>query len=201
MAKTKRKSGAARQAEIIDVALALAAKVGPDRLTTQSLADEIGISQPAIFRHFPSKAAIWRAVAENIAQKMKAEITRVRNPNAPAAKQLQAEVLAQLKFISDTPAVPAILFSRELHAENEALRLYFSNLMASRHQAFSDLIRQEIDAGGFRPNLNPSDGSYLILAFIQGLAMRWSLNARAFDLVAEGEKLLEVQFSAFQNTD
>ncbi|NQU72072.1 MAG: TetR family transcriptional regulator C-terminal domain-containing protein, partial [Rhodospirillales bacterium] len=82
--------------------------------------------------------------------------------------------------------------------ENEKMRAFFAGLMAGRQRRFSKLVAAEIAAGGFRKSLDPDDAAYLILALIQGLAMRWSLNARGFDLVAEGQRLLDLQLTSFK---
>jgi len=52
--------------------------------------------------------------------------------------------------------------------------------------------------GRLREQLDPDDAAYLILALIQGLAMRWSLSARNFDLVEEGIRLLDLQLDGFK---
>jgi len=107
-------------------------------------------------------------------------------------------VLGHLGFLQKTPAIHAILFSRELHSENEKLRTFFAALIASRQRHFAKLIDAEIAAGRFRETLDADDAAYLILALIQGLVMRWSLNARGFDLVAEGQRLLDLQLDGFK---
>lgn len=193
----KRKSAEERKKEIVLTAIKLAGDVGPDRLTTQHLADAIGISQPAIFRHFPTKEAIWQAVAQEIARTMKANAALSVNDAMNPLQRLQAMLSGHLEFMQATPAVPAILFSSELHAENAGLREYFAGLTSGRHRAFSNLISTQIEAGQFRSDLVADDAAYLILALVQGLAMRWSLNARNFDLVEEGSRLLELQLQAF----
>ncbi|MEE9389233.1 MAG: TetR/AcrR family transcriptional regulator [Paracoccaceae bacterium] len=199
MTTRKRKSGVERKSEIVDTAIGIASELGPDRLTMQHLADKIGISQPAIFRHFPTKSDVWQSVAERIAQLLQGAAKGAGRAGQSPAQQLKSQVAAQLGFIQNNPAIPAILFSRELHAENESLRRFFAGLMAGRHRTLSGLIQQEITRGGFRADLDPDDAAYLILTLIQGLAMRWSLSARSFDLQLEGTRLLELQLTAFQN--
>ena len=58
-----RKSAQERKAEILATALRLADELGPDRLTTAAIAEAVGLTQPGIFRHFPTKQALWQAVA------------------------------------------------------------------------------------------------------------------------------------------
>jgi len=193
-----RKSAKDRKAEIVDAAIRLAADIGPDRLTTDMLAKEVGISQPGIFRHFPTKGDIWWAVAQRIGAMMGGKVGSRENEDGNAAGQLHKLVIAHLGFIETTPAIHAILFSRELHAENEKMRSFFAGLIVSRQRHFSKLIAAGMAAGKFRKSLDPDDAAYLILALIQGLAMRWSLNARGFDLVAEGRRLLDLQLAGFK---
>jgi len=199
MEARNRKSAKVRKQEIIDATLQLAGKSGPDRITTEALAKNIGISQAGIFRHFPTKGAIWEAVGEHIAKSLRVKVTASLKRENPA-DELRKFVVGHLKFIEATPAIPAILFSRELHAENDHLRTIFAGLIANRHKHISKLIAAEIKSGRFKQNLDGDDAAYLILALIQGLAMRWSLNNRNFDLAKEGKRLLDLQLEGFQDT-
>lgn len=193
-----RKSAEARKAEIIDAALRLAAEIGPDRLTTERLAAEIGLSQPGIFRHFPTKADIWTAVAARIERMLRENAARHGDRQADPAGRVQNLVVRQLTFLAATPAIPAILFSRELHAENEDLRLFFVGMMANLQRHFSALIAADRQAGRVNPSVDPDDAAKLVMALIQGLAMRWSLCGRDFDLAAEGARLLKLQWDGFR---
>ncbi len=51
----------ARQAEIVAAALSLAQHSSPASITTTDLARALGLSQGALFKHFPTKEAIWLA--------------------------------------------------------------------------------------------------------------------------------------------
>ncbi|MBX8827631.1 TetR family transcriptional regulator, partial [Ochrobactrum sp. SFR4] len=55
-----------RKAEIVAAVLDLADQIGPDRVTTGAAAAAVGVSQAALFRHFPTKAAMWLAVADHV---------------------------------------------------------------------------------------------------------------------------------------
>lgn len=185
-----RKPAAERKAQIVDEAMRLAAELGPDRMTTQKLADAVGITQAAIFRHFPNKSEIWQAVADRICSVLPAKILE---SDAPPLDRVRAIVQRQFEFIVKTPSIPAILYSRELHAENEALRKQFSAMLTRRQQLFAGLFKAASEAGDIRPDLDPEDAALLVLAFIQGIAMRWSMEERGFDLVDDGMRLLELQ--------
>lgn len=65
-----RKPADQRKSEIVATMLRLADELGPDRLTTQTVAATVGLTQPAIFRHFPTKQDLWLAVAEMIEDRL-----------------------------------------------------------------------------------------------------------------------------------
>lgn len=194
-----RKSAEERKSEIVEATLRLADKVGPDRLATGQIAEDIGLTQAALFRHFPKKQNLWEAVAMRIGEKFQQRWLAVDgSPDEPRDK-LRGLVGAQLKLIQSTPAIPAILFSRELHVGNKALRVIFSELMKNFHARIERLIDSGQRDGTLRDDIEPADAAFLIIGLIQGLVLRWSLSGRDFDLPTEGERLLAVQLSAFES--
>lgn len=190
-----RKTAEERRLEIVSAALRLADAMGPDRLTTEAIAAEIGLSQPAIFRHFRTKPAIWQAVAESVADRMTAAWGGVLDRPSGSVERVRDLIGAQLRLIEATPAIPAILFSRELHVENEGLRAHFLDLMRRFHRTIAGEVRRAQEDGEMRENLDPDDIAYLIVGLVQGLAVRWSLNRKGFALEAEGARLLAVQLA------
>ncbi len=190
-----RKSAGDRKAEIVETAIRLAGEQGPDRVTTQALADAIGISQPAIFRHFPTKADIWLAVGKSITQPI-VQLDKDAGLTNPLA-MLQELMERHLGQIALNPAIPAILFSRELHVENDALRRHFETVMLARRAGLTRLIEQAQQNAQLNDDITAADIAALLLASIQGLAMRWSLENRSFDLAAEGGRLIAVLLGGF----
>lgn len=190
-----RKPAEARKAEIIDATLRLADKLGPDRLTTETIADAVGLSQPGIFRHFPKKKDLWEAVAARVGSMMESRWKKAQNGDAPATDRIRALIGAQLRLIQSTPAIPAILFSRELHTKNKGLRTAFFGIMSRFHGLIAGLVAQACAAGELRDDLDPDDAAFLIIGLVQGLAVRWSISGRNFDLIEEGNRLLELQLA------
>lgn len=187
----KRKSAAVRRAEIVETAIRLSAEIGPDRVTTQHLADAVGVTQPAIFRHFKTKADIWLAVADHIVSEMAQLHSHMAHvEGSDPHDTLQKIVGHHFVHVTRNPAIPAIMFSRELHAESEGLRDKFSVLMTERRSALSALLKQAQDAGVHRAEIVADDAAHLILAALQGMSMRWALENRAFDLVEEGGRVM-----------
>jgi hypothetical protein len=70
------------------------------------------------------------------------------------------------------------------------MRAHFDQVMTSRRAGLAALLEQARAGGLLRADLVPADAAALILAAVQGLAVRWSLENRGFDLPDEGMRLI-----------
>lgn len=188
-----RQSAEERKAQIVAEVLRLADKIGPDRLSTTDVARAVGLSQPAIFRHFPTKGALWLAVAEDIADRLQRDWDAAEAGASEPHARLKSLIAAQLTAISGTPALPSILFSRELQVDNQGLRDVFRKLLGAFQGRLVAAIRDLQAAGHLRRNVGPEDVAILLTSLLQGVAIRWTLGARGFALVPEGLRLFDVQ--------
>lgn len=188
-----RKPAEDRKAEIVGALLRLADRIGPDRLTTNDIAREIGITQAAIFRHFPTKAELWLAVAEVVALRLEAAWLQALADAATPQDRLRALIATQLRQIETCPALPAILHSRELNAENAALRDRFRGLLLRFQGHLAETIDDMAAAGAIGSAVRSPDAAVLLTSLVQGVAIRWSLGSRGFALQTEGLRLFEVQ--------
>ena len=99
-----------RQREIVAAVLLLARERGPDSITTQAIADRIGVTQGALFRHFPDKEAIWLAVFAWVRESLGAVLDEaVAKANSPLGK-IERAFLAHVAFVAANPGVPRVLF-------------------------------------------------------------------------------------------
>lgn len=197
----KRKPAEDRKADIVEAMLVLADQIGPDRLTTNDVARAVGVTQAAVFRHFPTKDELWAAVGEALETRLAAAWEDALASAPDPESRLRALVGAQLAQIQRTPALPAILHSRELGVSNRALRDACQGLMVSFGALLAEALAEMAASDDLRPDLAHRDGAMLLISLVQGMAIRWTLGARNFDLRAEGMRLFEVQMRMFRCAD
>jgi len=188
-----RQSAKDRKAQIVTEVLRLADEIGPDRLSTTDVARAVGLSQPAIFRHFPTKGRLWLAVAEDIALRLTAAWDEAEATAKTPEVRLKTLIGAQLNAIEQTPALPSILFSRELQVDNPALRDVIRGLLGAFQARLVRAIDDQRAKGLLRPAVPAQDIAILLTSLVQGVAIRWTLGARSFSVVDEGLRLFDVQ--------
>lgn len=193
----RRKPAEDRKSEIIEALLDLADRIGPDRLTTNDIAREVGVTQAAIFRHFPTKAELWAEAGVVIANRLAAAWAQAQATQATPQGRLRALIAAQLQQIETCPALPAILHSRELNVDNADLRDRFRGLLMQYQGHLVANLEGMIADGSLARHILPQDAAVLLTSLVQGIAIRWSLGSRGFALRDEGLRLLDVQLALF----
>ena len=184
-----RKSGEERQEEIIQAVLDLAAEQGVKQVTTQAIADRVGIAQPTVFRHFKTRNAILHAALEWIGKGLLTVLTPILAGGGPPDVRLHQLLNRQLQFISQRKGLPRLLFSERLHLEDPQLKEVVRRIMDAYTGHLQALLSEGIEQGCFREDLDPEETSWLIVAMIQGLVMRWSLSDFSLPLAEQGDVL------------
>lgn len=171
----KRLAADARREEIVRVTLELAATKGVDDVTTQDMAQAMGVTQGAVFRHFPSKDAIWLAVMHWVRERLMAVLGRAAAEGRDPLDALERMFRAHIDFIADHPAIPRVLTSEHLHGCSSALRELVTEIMLAYEARVAGLLEEAKAAGLARADLDAHAAATLYLGMIQGLVLQTSI--------------------------
>jgi AcrR family transcriptional regulator len=107
----QRKATDIRQREIVKATIRIVANEGPRNFTAQRIADEVGITSGAVFRHFESMAAIIDQVAAHIGEILAEDFPRdVSDP----VERLRLFFLNRSRTIVNHPHISKLLLSDHL---------------------------------------------------------------------------------------
>lgn len=183
------KSHEQRKQEIIEATMDLSVEKGLKKLTTQAIADRVGIAQPTIFRHFKSRDEIFSAVINWVGDSLFKVVGGMFTGTGPADERLHQLIHKQLAFMNKHRAIPRVLFSDRLHLESPQLKAVVQRMMDGYVQSMTRLLEQGVSEGAFRQDLEPDQAARYIVALIQGMVMRWSVYEFNFSLEKEAEPL------------
>ncbi len=178
-----------RKQEIIEAAMELAAEQGVKRVTTQAIADRVGIAQPTVFRHFKTRDAIFSSAIDFLAGNLFRALEGFFTSNAAADERLQKLIQRQLEFVSKHKGLPRLLFSDRLHLESPTLKAAVQKVMSRYVERVAIIISDGQKSGVFRADLDAEETARYIAALVQGLIMRWSIFDFGFALKDEADDL------------
>lgn len=213
--KTPKQRTELRQASLVNAALLLAARRSPADITTAELANAVGITQGAVFRHFASKEAIWLAVldwvAEDLMTRLQAAAVAVpeaapgkvhgaRAPAAPTAVEaLRAVFLAHVDFVLTNPGVPRLIF-QELQSPNDtALKIRVRMLMQRYRQLLMQLFVQAQNEQRLHPAVDLQAAAILFIGSVQGLVMQAMISNNVHAMVAQAPGVFAIVQSGLEN--
>lgn len=186
-----------RKDEILDAALALAFEGGPNRVTTVAIAERLGLTQPAIYRHYASKAELWAAITDRLGAEVAENLARAEAGTGPALTRLRRLMLGHLELVSRTPALPEIMLAREPDSDEAVVRITMQARMAAFQKALLTFCIQAQTEGDLRAGIDPRDMAALIVGVLQSLVLRLLLGRDPDVLVEDGTRLLDLQLAAF----
>lgn len=189
-----RKPASVRKAEITHAALELAFEVGPDRVTTAKIADLLGLTQPAIYKHFPNKNDIWNTVTDELCHRIDANIRAAQNQPNPSAR-LRELVMGQLRLLHDYPALPEIMVMRDPNAGTTALRTRVLTSIGGLREAIHRAMGEAQVMGHIRCDLDVEDCTNLIMYVVQGAALTLLRFREPETFLSTGERMLDLQLN------
>ena len=188
-ASGQRLSSDERQREIVAAVLALARERGPDAITTQAIADRIGVTQGAIFRHFPDKEAIWMAVfawvRESLGTVLAAAVAQRQSPLA----KIEAAFLAHVAFIAANPGVPRVLFHELQYPGDSPVRAEVRAMIAGYRKRLASLFTEARMAGELPAELDTALAPVLFIGAVQGLVIESALVGNEDAMMARAQQM------------
>jgi TetR/AcrR family transcriptional regulator len=142
-----------------------------ERITTAELARAVGVSEAALYRHFPSKARMFEALLEFIEESLFSRITRILAEEPDVLRRLHAIAALVLGFAEKNPGMARLLYGDILTGETERLRKRVAQIYERLEMQIKQLLREAEFQGG--PRFAVADTASLLLALIEGRIARF----------------------------
>ncbi len=173
-----------RREVTIETVVELAAEQNPSDITTGAIAKRMGVTQGALFRHFPSKDAILEAVMEWVSDRLLARIDKSTSAAASPLAALEAAFMTHIAFIAEHPGVPRMLFGELQRGEQTLAKRMAQTLIQRYGERLRRLLAEGKERGELPASLDERAAATLFIGTIQGLVMQ-SLIAGDVTLIRE----------------
>lgn len=131
-----------RRAQILQ-ALASMLQTNPgQRITTAKLAAHVGVSEAALYRHFPSKARMFEGLIEFIEETLFSRINKIINEEKDSTTRCQLILRLILGFAEKNPGITRILNGDALMGEQDRLRDRIAQLFERLETQLKQVLRE-----------------------------------------------------------
>lgn len=167
--RTKHLSAEDRRAATVGAVIELAAGHDPREITTTAIAQHMGVTQGALFKHFPTKDAILEAVMAWVADRLLSRIDRAAESAPTSVAALEAMFLVHAGFIAEHPGVPRMMFGELQRAGSTTPKRLAATLLRHYAERLHHLLEAGRKGGELDPGLDVEAAATLFVGTIQGL--------------------------------
>lgn len=137
-------------------------------ITTARLAKTVGVSEAALYRHFPSKAKMFEGLIEFIEETLFSRVHRILQEEENAIPRCEAVLMLLLAFAERNPGMCRILIGDALAGEVERLRSRVAQVFDRLEMQIRQIIRDAEIKEGLRSTLTSSQSANLFLTVAEG---------------------------------
>ena len=157
-----------RRQEILE-ALAQMLEASPGgRITTSKLAVQVGVSEAALYRHFPSKSKMFEGLIEFIEETLFSRVNAILAEEDTAAAHCEKMLTLLLAFTERNPGITRILTGDALAGEAERLQVRVVQLFDRFETQLKQVLREAEMREGVRSALPVNTAANMLLALAEG---------------------------------
>lgn len=178
-----------RREQILAAAVRLLSEGGMAALTTKNLAQAVGVTEPALYRHFNSKLDILIAILDQFEGHMQALFEKALDRETGVLDQIQAVYTHVFRSFATRPALASVIFAEEMFRHDKRLAARVAAIMNTVEGRILALIRSAKGRTECRNDVPAKDLARVVMGSLRFLVTRWRLSDYGFDLEKEGAAL------------
>lgn len=175
-----------RQILIVDEAIKIIHELGYQAFSIRELSKRVGISEPAIYRHFLNKEDIVLGILSRFNEFDKSLFQEVKRHDDPIEK-IKSFIKYHFDFLEKNPGMTSIVFSEDIFNQSEILREKMLKIIEKRKKLIIEIL-DEVKAKNPVIEFETDELATIILGFIRLVILEWRMGGFSFSLSIRGNK-------------
>jgi len=176
-----------RKGQILEAALNIVHKKGIGSLTLREIADSVGVSEAALFRHFKGKEDIVDSLASMVFDE-----NQFYPKGEGTWRALENMLVWQLELFQKNPLHTSVLFQEDIFREFPSVKARFDLRRSSRASLIRQLVREGQHDGSFAGDIDGEAFSLMLMGSIRMAVLEWRHSDFSYDLRAKSAPLLKL---------
>lgn len=139
-----------------------------ERITTAGLAKTVGVSEAALYRHFPSKGKMFEGLIEFIEETIFERVALIIREEQAVMTRCEKILGLLLAFAERNPGISRILTGDALTGETERLRTRINQFYERLETQIKQILREAEMREGVRTTVTVSTAANLLMALAEG---------------------------------
>lgn len=159
----QRESTDIRQEQIKKAVLEIITEDGVHNISTRNLAKRIGLTEGAIFRHFPTKRDIIKGIMDDVAKDLIGSLRSIVLEPIKAEEKLFKYLCKNVKYLKENRGITILLFSEATHLGDKGLKEKLNQILLEQKQFIIKIVKDGISENVWDKNVNPENFAMLYM--------------------------------------
>ena len=175
-----------RRYQIIEAVRNLITTRGMESVTIDAIAEEVGLTEGAIYRHFTSKHQILILLIDDIERSLLNTVRTAQVEGASALKNLEHILEAHLSDVEGHRAASFIMITEAMGFDGIGLSPRVASMLARYLEFVRGVLDKGIKEGSIRHDVDVDAAATAFFGMIQSTATLWALNGYSPPLAERG---------------
>ena len=178
-----------RKEQIVNAARKLVIKYGSENVTIRRIAQEVGLSEAAIYRHFKSKRDILYLLVESIESNL---ISDIDSQGHPEYGRLENILLNHLSALEMRRGISFQVIAEIISLGDKKLNSRIYQTIQKYIEKLKELLLKEVEKGEMSADIDVEAAAVILFSVVQGLSNIWTLSNYSFNPKDKFEPILDV---------
>jgi len=179
---TARQSTHVRQRQIVSAARKLIVEYGSEHVTVRKIANEVRVSEGALYRHFKSKRDVLSFLVDDIEDTLMADIDASTVAVGSPLDTLEQVARNYMSSVEQRKGVAFQVIAEIISLGDQKLNRKVYKVINKYISRIQDLLSTGIESGVVRSDIDLTATATLFFSMMQGLVNLWALSHYTFDL-------------------
>ncbi|WP_029520091.1 TetR/AcrR family transcriptional regulator [Persephonella sp. IF05-L8] len=180
--------------KIVRIGAEIIVKEGLRKFTAKNIADRLGITDAAIFKHFKSMDEIILEIINSYVSQCSRSAIEAVEKGETVKEKLEFLLKAHIKVLEDTRgAVPVLCFEFS-RSEDSQFKELLNEFVQSYKEKISTIVKQGQEEGFIKRNLNPEEVAMFFLGSIQAKVFAYVISKKEGRIIEDPDEFIEMIF-------
>jgi len=170
-----------RKEQIKESILNIIYSEGMHKLSTRYLAQKVGVSEGALFRHYPTKRAMIEDIINDVNKELVSGLKNIAEGEKPPEQRLEQYITFTLNYLYQKKGITLLLFTEASYQNDEGLKETMNSLYSLQKQYFSKIVLDGITTGIWDESIDVENLARLYMGIPVTLNIEMILNDESFD--------------------
>ncbi|GAB6065244.1 TetR/AcrR family transcriptional regulator [Aquifex pyrophilus] len=178
--------------KILKVGAEIIAQEGLRKFTAKNLAQRIGISDAAIFKHFSSMDEIAEEIIRRYTNECILRTKEAVSLGKTPTEKVERILEGHMELLEKTRGIIPVICFEFSRSDKRSIKRRIQLFLEEYANILKEVIKEGMEKGEFREDIDLDEVAFSLIGFMQAKAFQWFLKGRKGKIIKDPETVKKI---------